>query len=768
MRACIAWIILACGLLGLAACKGGIGNESDLSSDLAGTNSAELTDNNDRSLNDVDPEETLPPPLIKISNSEPIPTVAQPSIVTQSEENLATPTPEPLLGTTTLADTAIEAQRVGNGAFKVVLVTDRHPALAQIATQLSADPSLVPDNLSVWFITTGQVGDILRSADTSFDACNKNDGIGRPFNSAESLALRNFLADAVFAAIIEAAPINVIHTDACSQNALADRTAHSLLAQSNSNDNEMALIFGPLPSVIGHYTDYLAGEGISSLVIGLNNPEADGNNFRLIRTLLDTLSAEIPADTTWLLNNSINKWTLSADSLIHPIAIVPAQGIFYILDSGRILAIDPSVTDGTFVEILASGSDVEGTRVLELLDLSSDGTTLFALDRAGDIYRFDGSNWALDRYDRPIRDRSAHYYTALGIGFDSQAAGRRHLLESSAPLMLRYADADEKRSTLPATFYPVDISVLNENAYVLLHDQASPKGEIRRIELGEDKGTLRLSHALVQPRQVVATNESLFVLDYGGLQVQQFDRIGGVRVAVYRFVDNRPISAIWADDDALILAGQDALYLLGAGADSRSINTDHLHLANPPNDPALLNQLIHFAIPIGIPRFTQRDYQMAGAPRHYRLGVHEGFDFYWQRGTQVRAAASGTVIKADWDYVDPTPTEFVRWRTESAELGYTSADAANFFSGRQIWIDHGNGISSRYLHLSSIDPAVQVGSTVERNQIIARVGNTGSPGMLTSEEEDAHLHFELRIGPGYLGQYLRPIEAREWLRRILR
>ena len=50
---------------------------------------------------------------------------------------------------------------------------------------------------------------------------------------------------------------------------------------------------------------------------------------------------------------------------------------------------------------------------------------------------------------------------------------------------------------------------------------------------------------------------------------------------------------------------------------------------------------------------------MPNAPREYRLGVHEGVDFYQvdnctriQRGTEVLAAKDGIVRRADLDYRD--------------------------------------------------------------------------------------------------------------------
>ncbi len=750
MRASIAWFVTVLLAGWLVACDGS-------TPPVATPVSAEITPTQVT-------ENKLPPPVISVSTPAPIATVAAPPLVIV--DNDATPiptaTPEPLTAQLTLPNTNIVAQRVGTGPFKIVLATDSHGVVAALAERYQSDPTLVPVNLSVWFVTTPSDGDILRSADTSFDGCNKNDGIDRPFDSAESLALRDFLADAAFAVFVENAPINVVHTDACSQYALSNDIANLLVAQANAEIDSAEFAFSPLPSVIGHFVDYLAGEGIGALVLGLKDAQSDLHTA-LADTLFSTLSDDLNKHAIWLMDKTVGKWQLADNALRHPIAIAERLGIYYILDSGRVLAIDPTFADGTLIPILASGDEVDGTRVLELLDLSTDGDYLYALDRAGDVYRHDGSAWAIDRYDRPIRDRSAHYFTALGTAPDS----RRHLLENSAPLMLRYAD-DEKRSTLPDAFYPVDVSVIGDDAYVLLHDKESPTGEVWRYELGEERGKIRLSERLVQPRQVLATETSVFVLDRAGVQVQQFDRVNGEQIALYRFVDNRPISSLWTDGETLLLAGRDAVYLLGAGADSRILSTDHLITSNRANDFATLQTLSDFAIPIGIPRFVQRDYQMAGAPRHYRLGVHEGFDFYWQRGSQVSAAASGTVVRADWAYVAPYAELFALWRGESAQLGYTSPEAADFFGGRQVWIDYGGGIEMRYLHLSSIDPSVQIGATVERGQIIARVGNSGSPGMLVSEDEDAHLHFEIRIDEGYVGQYLRPIEARAWLRRILR
>jgi murein DD-endopeptidase MepM/ murein hydrolase activator NlpD len=88
--------------------------------------------------------------------------------------------------------------------------------------------------------------------------------------------------------------------------------------------------------------------------------------------------------------------------------------------------------------------------------------------------------------------------------------------------------------------------------------------------------------------------------------------------------------------------------------------------------------------------------------------MHTGLDMRGEPGDPVRATANGTVTFAGW------------------QGGY----------GKMVEIDHGNGVATRYGHLSSID--TEVGHTIKTGQIIGKVGTTG-------RSTGPHLHYETRI-----------------------
>ena len=192
--------------------------------------------------------------------------------------------------------------------------------------------------------------------------------------------------------------------------------------------------------------------------------------------------------------------------------------------------------------------------------------------------------------------------------------------------------------------------------------------------------------------------------------------------------------------------------------------------ATPVRFDAVLQQLTGFSYPLREACVPDADSQMPNAPRAYRNGVHEGVDFYdalgcaaVTKGTDVMAARDGVVVRSDRDYRPLTRVEALK--TDSLP------ETLDRFRGRQVWLDHGTDgggrrIVTRYAHLDSIEPGLAVGQRVRAGQVIAHVGNSGTPESLDDPAAELHLHFELRIGDSFLGQGDAPDVVRRAYTRL--
>ena len=101
-------------------------------------------------------------------------------------------------------------------------------------------------------------------------------------------------------------------------------------------------------------------------------------------------------------------------------------------------------------------------------------------------------------------------------------------------------------------------------------------------------------------------------------------------------------------------------------------------------------------------RFGWRNISVAGNR------FHGGVDLAVDSGTPVVAAMDGVVARSGW----------------VGAYGYA------------IYIDHGDGLQTRYAHLSEL--LVAVGEVVRQGDTIARAGSTGA-------STGPHLHFEIRV-----------------------
>lgn len=163
-------------------------------------------------------------------------------------------------------------------------------------------------------------------------------------------------------------------------------------------------------------------------------------------------------------------------------------------------------------------------------------------------------------------------------------------------------------------------------------------------------------------------------------------------------------------------------------------------------------------LPIDGAEITTAPELLPNSAREYRAGWHEGIDFAADRGTPVRAAAAGTVVRVDREFVDWDPATLTAALEAAIALGYTPDETLDRIRGRQVWIDHGRHIVTRYAHLDAVADLF-VGQAVTRGQVVGAVGSSGF------EEGGPHLHFEVRISDDYLGDWL---EGEELVRAITR
>lgn len=135
---------------------------------------------------------------------------------------------------------------------------------------------------------------------------------------------------------------------------------------------------------------------------------------------------------------------------------------------------------------------------------------------------------------------------------------------------------------------------------------------------------------------------------------------------------------------------------------------------------SVLNETLPTLYPVEVP-YTSSSF---GWRRDPFLGIrafHSGLDFSAAHGEKIMATGAGIVTMV------------------AKEKNY----------GNVLKIKHGDGLETRYAHCSKI--LVKKGDIVERNQVIALVGNTG-------RSTGPHLHYEIRLNG-------RALDPRQYLKK---
>jgi murein DD-endopeptidase MepM/ murein hydrolase activator NlpD len=120
------------------------------------------------------------------------------------------------------------------------------------------------------------------------------------------------------------------------------------------------------------------------------------------------------------------------------------------------------------------------------------------------------------------------------------------------------------------------------------------------------------------------------------------------------------------------------------------------------------------------PRITSGFSRSRFHPVHHEYRAHLGVDYGAPYGSSVVAVADGVVVSAGW-----------------AGGG-----------GNTVHLKHAGGLETYYLHLSSFAKGIRAGMHVSQNQVIGRVGATGTA-------TGPHLDYRMKRG----GNFVNPVTA---------
>ncbi len=504
--------------------------------------------------------------------------------------------------------------------------------------------------------------------------------------------------------------------------------------------------------------------------------------------IVPTLSLDVAEVVIDESNTDRYEWPTGA--LLHPHNLVVLTDTAYTVDAGQLVAL--SLSEATAARLVPPLGLVDGIPLGEIFTLArgAEGNSLLLLDKRGDLYRYDviSDSWTIER---PIdKRRSAPNPVPIAVAAYN---GRAYILDTTYSQVWRHPYGD----TTPEGYLPggnsptprtgnayditrgIDLAVFRD-AYVLLHAGRQTPARLVRFTgtTPERDSAFAQGLELENPTRLCLDPSGqgpLYLLDQGGRRLRALDLKSGAVRQTLTLAGDVEMRAMYTAGGRLYIVAPDALYVYpgvgrvwpvsgGAGPDP----------AGRPDNLANWAPLLGVTPPIaGVRYLPDRDSLLPGTTRIYRYGIHHGLDMYEDvmgvgvpYQAPVHAVADGVVVRADHGYQELTPARFDELVAECARLHMTPPEIENLFRGRQVWIDHGGGLVSRYEHLSAIPDEVVSGTQVLRGQVIGYTGNSGTSDGAAGTRGGVHLHFEIYLGEHYLGEWLSLWETRQLLQQI--
>ena len=491
---------------------------------------------------------------------------------------------------------------------------------------------------------------------------------------------------------------------------------------------------------------------------------------------------------------------------VNPLEFAVAEQNFYLIDGGTIYRGELPTTATargviTVTAVLTSAAAVDGISIQEpiALDVIPGTQDLIVIDRANDLYRFAAlpGEWRREA-NKPV---SAEGFTPQYVDLAIDETGIQYLDVAGNRIVRRTWDGAEwnvMNSGLTwmarSLGHGVAMAAGASVTYALLQNgevMASSGGGVRTFAVPSgitDTHLVAFKNAPFVPVALAVDDVggALYVADEGKRRIVALSIADGSvleQIAAPAITEFGHLQGVQVGDGALwVMAGGRLFRTALAGGEGAvqvimpTFKQMPAWVAEEPA-PGVLTQALPqavnslaaleamaFTMPIAGASLPERLSLYPGARRAYRYGVHHGIDFFpvdskaaIEIGTPVRAVQDGTVVRADSDYAEMSIAE-VDALLEKARQQHGLSDVdLDKLGGRQVRINHGNGVWSIYSHLDSVAEGTEVGTQVKAGQVIGTVGLSGTPDGVRGASDGAHLHFEVWLGSWpryYLGQWL--------------
>lgn len=439
-----------------------------------------------------------------------------------------------------------------------------------------------------------------------------------------------------------------------------------------------------------------------------------------------------------------------------------------------------------------------GERIRELVDIapSTDQQHLFLLDKSNDVYQYNlqRQSWQFILKAAPYTQQPDPHYVALEhwnnrLYLLDYARNQIWKKEMAAPNPVMFFSQDipswQLRPGAHNITEAIDLHVDGE-IFVLTRDRKINRYQSERlfqqpmVDLDRIPSPFANIQRKISPRSLTGQGSLLYITDSANQRVIVVDKHSGRYLKQYVLLGahaelGRLHDVAIHQNNLFVLAGNQLVVVPLSGQQPTAINQGEI----ADNQLAFLSERGSFAQPVPGALFPDNAGIYPGARRLYRYGIHEGADFfdrfnpqgggkYVRYGSSVAAIQDGVIKRADLHFREMNPSELGHVLAQCQAEHETNRRNEDRFRGRQVWIEHADGVVSVYAHLSGIAPGIQPGAQVRRGQTIGQVGNSGTSGGVHGNQSNPHLHLEIwlhdiddPIKGEYLGKWLSLAETRE-------